>query len=359
MNEFIAAFATFLAAAIIGLWYNRLLKRERPSFANVIHNLPAPSSQLFVDRANAIEQLRKFLSPSEPNTIAGVFGMAGIGKTALLIEIGRDSVRSNSFELVMYIPARHFSLSDDQAKSNSVLDTIISTAIYSLDSQQIKRSNSEKEAFVRTSFSQKRTLLLIDGLDEMGEREQKELLGFLSSLPSQTKAIVSSRHKINLAVMVQLNALTFDEYRTLLSKELIATKTAELSDDLIEKLYHLTGGLPLAVKWVAALLRDYSIDTVLNQFEESDNTLFEFVIEPVISRYRNKYPYNKILITMAHMPNLATLPEIADEAGLADDIQAVEEGLVTLTRASLLTKRDDKYEMHPLTKVYVLSRQRF
>ena len=176
------------------------------------------------------------------------------------------------------------------------------------------------------------------------------------SLPSQTKIIISSRRKIDLPFSIKLDALTFDEYRTLISQELASTNT-NLSDEIAEKLYQLTGGLPLAVRLATSLLKDYSMETVLRKFKKSDNSLFEFIIKPVINKYRNKYPYNKLLMTMAHLTNLATLPEIAHKAGLADNVQLVEEGLVNLTKESLLTKNDDKYLLHPLVRGYILSKE--
>lgn len=358
MTEFAAALATLLITTITGFLYSRLLKREKPHSVNVTHNLPAQSSQLFVGRENELSILRDFLSPTNQKTMAGVFGMGGIGKTSLLIRIGQECVSRKMFDLILYIPARRFSPSNDNDTNNIIMDTIISTAVYALDSQQSKLTNSEKEAFVRASFSQKRTLLLVDGLDETGEKEQNELVNFLLSLPSQTKIIISSRRQIDLPLSIQLSVLTLNEYRTLLNKGLASTNTKELSDDVVEKLYDLTGGLPLAVRMTISLIRNYSIDTVLNKVTQESNNLYEFVIEPVISKYWNKHPYKKLLITLAHLSDLATLPEIAYKAGLADEIQLVEEGLVGLTQVSLLTKTNDKYIMHPLTKEYILGKEK-
>ena len=363
MNEFIAGFITFLVAVLTGLFYIRLLKRERPSITPVIHNLPSPPSQIFVGRAKPIAQLHEFLSPKELRTIAGVFGMAGIGKTTLLIEIGRECVKRKSFELVFYIPADQFSISEKQHKKDDVLDTIISTVIYLIDFKQSKLSASEKEVFVRTSFTQKRTLLLIDGLDETSEQEKKFLLKFLSSLPSQTKVIISSRQRINVQFIVYLDALTFEEYSALLSNELLNTNTTNINKDTIKILYYLTGGLPLSAEWISSLMSYYSMDTIINIFKQGserlfNNSQFEFILEPIISKYRKKYPYNELLTTLAHLPNMVTLPKIAHEAGLANNLQLVEKSLVDLTQASLLSKCVNKYIMHPLIKKYILSKEK-
>lgn len=358
MNELIFTFASFLAAIITGLFYNRLLKRERPLRSNIVHNLPAQTSQTFIGRKAEISSLLDFLKPSNPKTVAGVFGMGGIGKTSLLIKVGQECVNTKMFDVVLYIPARRLSVLNNENANNNVLEAIISTTAYALEFPTSNITDSEKEAFFRASLSKRRVLLLVDGLDEVMEREQNELLHFLSSLPSQTKVIISSRRQINLPFSIQLSIFTFDEFRSLLENELSSINKAELSKDVVEKLYHLTGGLPLAVRMIAALLKDYSIETVFSKFNQENNSLYEFVVEPIISKYWNKYPYNKILITAANLSEPATLLEIAQKAGLMDEIQAVEEGLVGLTQVSLLTKDNDKYFMHPLIKEYILNREK-
>lgn len=354
MNELLFTFASFLAAIITGLFYNRLLKRDRLSKVSTLHNLPAPSSQFFVGRENEISQLYGFLNPKNPKNIAGVFGMGGIGKTTLLVEIGHRCVTEKLFDVILYIPARRISLLENQ-RSEQILDNIISTAIFTLDIHQNFSSEAEKESFIRASFSQKRTLLLVDGLDETREKEQKELLLFLFGLPSQTKIVISSRQIIDLPFSITLDALTFNEYQVLFRKEL-ESANIKLDDENIQKLYQMTGGLPLAIKWVTSLLKNYSLETVLSKFKQSDNNMLELVLEPVIQRYFNKHPERELLLTIANGSTMLTIHEIATITGLSDNLQSVEEGLVNLTQVSLISKSADKYLMHPLVKEYVLSK---
>src|SRR5690606_17871311 len=104
-------------------------------------------------------------------------------------------------------------------------------------------TQAERHIIVTRLLAEKRVLLMLDNLEDV---DDQELMIFLRDLPAPSKAVITTRHRIDVAVPVYLH--TLDEAT---AYELVHIECERhrllMTDDQIRTLLQRTGGLPLAI----------------------------------------------------------------------------------------------------------------
>jgi tetratricopeptide (TPR) repeat protein len=212
-----------------------------------------------------------------------------------------------------------------------------------LGHEDITRAPAEdRDGLVTKALTQQRTLLIVDNLETL---DDERVNTFLRELPAPAKAIVTTRHRIDVAYPVRLVGMSWEEARGLIALE-CEKKGVVLTKEEMRKLYDRTGGVPLALIWgIAQMGYGHSADEVLRRLGSPRGNIARFCFDSVTERIKSKSAYELLLA-------LAALGYVA---GLGEDRLSHDEGLVELEKLSLVNKKDGRFSLLPLTKAYAIS----
>jgi tetratricopeptide (TPR) repeat protein len=196
---------------------------------------------------------------------------------------------------------------------------------------------------------QQRALLIVDNLETV---DDERVNAFLRELPAPTKAVVTTRHRIDVAYPVRLTGMPKEDGLTLIARE-CAKRGVTLSETKAEKLYDRTGGVPLAIVWsVAQMGYGYGVEAVLRRLGQPSEDISYFCFKAAVERIRNK-PAHKLLMALALFVPDGSRKALGDVAELPELDR--DEGLVELEGLSLVNKSQDRFMFLPLTKSFALA----
>lgn len=233
------------------------------------HNLPQPDYVRFVGREREREWLRQRLSPSDRAWVVILSGIGGVGKTALALATAHEYLRryeelspEERFDALIWASAKEEVLTaggrERAAPAGLVARTLadIYVAIaQALEREAITRAatREEQDRLVQQALTAQRTLLVLDNLDTLEGPGAEEVRAFLRNLPPPTKAIVTSRERLDVADVLALRGMEEGEARQLMEAEGEA-RGVRLDAAQQGELYRRTAGLPLPIKLSIARL---------------------------------------------------------------------------------------------------------
>lgn len=337
------------------------------SNAKARHNLPQPEYGRFVGREEELAQVFRILRPYpySSHALVTIDGVGGVGKSTLALEVAHrylynyDRISAEErFEAIVWTSAKQEQLTAEGiVKRHPALRTIgdvyanISGVLYGQDLTS-GRSDQQAELWVRNALSQTRTLLIIDNLETI---DDESVIVFLRELPAPTKAIVTTRHRIDVAYPVRLVGMSWKDAQSLIKQE-CSRKMVLISDDDTRQLYDRTGGIPLALVWcIAQIAFGYNSKTVLRRLGQPKGDVARFFFERAMDHIRGR-PAHKLFLALAIVTSdvtnstRATLGEITDLPELDRD-----DGLAELEKLSLINKEANAFSMLPLTHSFAMS----
>ena len=308
-----------------------------PSPVPVIHNLPQPAYSEFVGRESELQTITAILRPYPDSQIAVVTidGIGGIGKSALASEVCHDYLRNcaelpvaERFDAIVWSSAKRTILTGDgiiqRDQSLNTLDDIYKGILAVLGGDT--HAGESPKATVTRVLTQKRTLLVIDNLETV---DDESVLAFLHELPAPTKAIVTTRHRIDVAYPVRLEGLRWEEAQDLIEHE-CREKSVHLTTDQARQLHDRTGGVPLAIVWSVALIGlGHDVLNVLNKLGDASDDISRFCFDESVQRIRGKSPH-KLLMATAYLAQEATR---ANLGYVTDLLSLIETEACTLSRS--------------------------
>ena len=263
---------------------NRILAPPRP----VLHNLLPGEIPRPISRDEELNWLHEQLSPARRSTVCGLYGPPGIGKTCLARAIAHGYKRRAEsrlerwldrfrrpplgfFEVIVYISGQSASMGSRGIRPERPLKklTEITAEIARTlkDSDLLRLRCRERELRVLEALGRYRSLLILDGLDEM----EPEVLDFIRRVPSPSKVLITSWHPVHEWPTKHLEGLKESAAQRLIRREARERGVKNLRSEQIRQLAQATGGLPLAIKiGVTQLGWGVSIDTVLEQLRKGD-----------------------------------------------------------------------------------------
>ncbi len=350
-----------LAAATIPA----LPMRTRP-----YHNLPQPDYVRFVGREKEREWLRRCLSPQDPVWVVVLSGIGGVGKTALALATAHEYIQRYSelspeerFDAIVWASAKQEVLTatglERAAPAGLVTRTL--TDIYAaiarvLDREAITRAASieEQDRLVQKALAEQRTLLVLDNLDTLEGPGSEEIRAFLRNLPRPTKAIVTSRERLDVADVLILRGMEEDEARRLMEAEgqvrnvrLDATQQADL--------YKRTAGLPLPIKLsVGRLAMGETWDGVRRWLGNVQGDLVRYCVGGQVDLARRSPEAYRLLLACSLFDRDAGAAR--EVLGTITDLPAQDrdEGLKLLLGLSLINwdSHSDRFWLLPLMQEY-------
>jgi len=335
---------------------------QKSSKPLVLHNLPNADYGLFIGRETQIAKIHEILRPypDSQHSIVTIDGIGGIGKSTLALEATHyylhnyDKILpSERFDAIIWVSAKETILTAQGVKkrpqSFRTLEDIYAAIAITLERQEItKAGEGEQIEVVRNALTKQRTLLVVDNLETV---DDENVITFLRELPAPTKAIVTTRHRLDVAYPIRLMGMDEIEANQLIKQE-CQKRNCQLSDPDSKRLYKYTGGVPLAIVWsIAQISSGYSTETVLRRLGDARGDIARFCFDESISRIKDKPAY-KILLALSLFATDAS----RDALGYIADVSIYDrdEGLVELEGLSLFDKTGSRFKFLPITKSFAL-----
>jgi Cdc6-like AAA superfamily ATPase len=327
----------------------------------VYHNLPQPDYGQFVGREQELAKMYELLSPTNRHFLVTIDGIGGIGKSALALEVAHRYLRdvktlpeSERFDGIIWASAKRTTLTAEgivqRRQALRTLDDIYTTISVTLEREDIARIQPEKRhEIVRKILTRQRVLLIVDNLETV---DDEMVMEFLHELPVPTKAIVTTRHRLDVAYPVRLGGMSWDDVKALIKQE-CEKKVVELTSSQTRQLYDQTGGVPLAIVWsIAQMGFGQGVDSVLTRLSQPKGDIARFCFDNAMERIRDTDAH-RLLMGLALVATESTREALGHIAGMGADTLSRDQGLAELEKLSFVNNRAGLFSMLPLTATYV------
>jgi hypothetical protein len=150
----------------------------------------------------------------------------------------------------------------------------------------------EKEKEVKGLLSTAKCLIVVDNLEAV---EDERIFDFLKNLPEPSKALITSRKRLGeVERIVRLKEMSFDETKRLILLDALDKSVEQLikaDDKVFSEIYKVTGGIPLAIRWVVGWTSMGSdISSVCAKVRKAGSPLPDFCFQEI---------YDTLLTTQA------------------------------------------------------------
>lgn len=326
----------------------------------VSHNLPQPDYLEFIGRDEELRQLEELLAPHKRAWIVVIDGLGGVGKTALALEMAyrfmrdhdkrKESGPGHQFEAIVWISAKQAVLTamgiQPRHQVSKKLEDIYVAIESTLPREKVSNiTDKSREQIIYDLLAQKRTLLIIDNFETI---DDEDILAFLRELPQPTKAIITTRQRIDVAYPIRLEGMSRQDAEILIGKE-CEKKKVLLTDMLVQRLSKRTGGNPLAIVWSVGLMSFYNPESVLQRLGQPTSDIARFCFAAVIERIRDK-PSHQLLMALALFVSDADRKALGHTTSLSP--LDVDDGLAELEILSLINRNEGRFNMLPLTQLF-------
>lgn len=327
------------------------------------HYLPRPPAH-FQGRDAEIDQALTWLAPDHPAAVVVVYGMGGIGKTALATVVGHAcrpggmAPLQPAYDAVVFVSARDqvFTLADVLDQTAQVLGL----PFYAAD---------KKLHIVRHLLSERRVLLILDNFDSL---DDPALLRFaLEGVPPPSKVLITTRELDSRFLLhtwpLHLQGLNDSAACRLIEhwasgrprSRLPMASDAELEVEF-DPLLQVTKGNPYALLMAVALIAGYDrpLPVVVGDLQQGRGDVFEYIFQLNWSLMTDEE--QRLLLVMPFFAAPATQEAIGAAAGVSG--RFLPHGLDRLVNLSLLMREEaeqsamPRYYVHPLTKAFAQAR---
>ncbi|MEB3218994.1 MAG: AAA family ATPase [Nostocales cyanobacterium 94392] len=344
---------------------------EQPSITpsvtskKILHNLPAPSCTSFIGREEEITRLLELLSPRHTAHLISVDGIGGVGKTTLVVEAAYRCLGASNneafmgvptFDAIIFISAKQYYLTPfgllPSLAPRRTLDDIFRQISRIFDELDITGISFEEQLdLIKDALSRQRTLLIVDNLETV--ENQQDVLAFLYELPPTVKAVITTREQI-VFVPVRLTSMPEADGLCLIKHE-AQEKGVSLSEADQKTLYHITGGVPVAISYaVGQLANGYSIKEVLEGVSQATEDVARFCFDNSVKPLKGQSAH-KLLMALALFPMPAFQDALVQVAVPEANSNTIKNDLARLRGLSLVRQDNYRYSMLPLTREYALA----
>jgi hypothetical protein len=199
-------------------------------------------------------------------------GLGGIGKTAVAQTIAHQLADQGGWQEMLWISARQerlttqwqFEKIEDPIQS---LEDVVTRLAHQLGQENLAGlPTPDKLAGLKPALAAQPHLIVIDNLETLSDTQA--LLPALFPLAGPTRFLLTSRHSlrdVGFVHVLPLSELSLADSQALLESELARHgQAATLSPEAMATIYQTLGGLPLALKLVAAQLGDLPLEHILD-----------------------------------------------------------------------------------------------
>jgi hypothetical protein len=295
-----------------------------------------------------------------------------MGKTALADQISRDLIDRMHFEEVFWITAKHTHLSTlGRLKVESGRPALTFPILIEQLADQLGVPDTpgatqlHRQQIVRNHLRERACLVVIDNLETVAD--YRSLLPALRSIENPSKFLLTSRFRLldePNVFSLSLKELSRESAFELLKLEASRAGFSALADTpetVLQKIYDVVGGHPLALKLIVGQLKFRSLPRVLNRFEDgkretSPDKLFEYIYQEIWETLSDESKTTMLALTQAGGSGF-TFEHIVSIAGLSESaVDLCLERLILLSLVELggnLYER--RYRLHRLTEMFLIN----
>ncbi len=339
------------------------------SIRRIPHRLARLEHTRLIGRQDEIKQLQGLLSPRYAAYLITVDGIGGVGKTALALDVAYQIWQASTgeivvphlptFDAIIFVSAKQQYLTAQgllhSTQVSSTLRKIFQEVTLTLERDDIRSTPfQEQPNLVREALSRQRTLLIVDNLETMEDKQ--EILSFLYELPPPVKVVVTTRERAMFSP-IRLEQLEQEAALELIERQ-AEEKQVSFNQKEAHMLYERIGGIPAALVYaVGQRAAGYSVETILRNVPSAEGDVARFCFQGSVEPLRGKKSH-VMLMTFALFPQAPSRAAVTYVAGLETDPIDAEEALSQLQRLSLLREFRDRLRMLPLTREYALAELR-
>ena len=268
-----------------------------------LNNLPDNPFKIFgIDKC--IEQLfNNFFNDTDSKAL-NVTGLGGVGKSALVIEVAKRYGKLGYFDAII-CHGTQIGIFTKSGNSNREdvfsFEELIKTIIKVLDPQLLGHmpSKNDQIKIVNSFISNRKILLIIDGLDSTDDIQLNE---FINSIKYPSRVIITSRRYIKHGNVIHLSELSYNDTIDLI-KYICYFKKIELSEQEQNYIASESGGNKFAIN---CMMREIQLNN-LNIYNLIDH-IHDEKFYPFIN-YIFKHSYSQLSeISKQIISTIAILP---------------------------------------------------
>jgi len=352
---------------------NQVQRREmqahqRNQGASLGASLPTQEYTELFGAAPARAQLQHWLStPGEPRMLS-VEGLGGIGKTTLAQAVLHDILRGeNPFHDILWISARQESLTlrgeiEQVAHPAQTLQEIITELTQKLGLTHLAGlGTAEKLKGLQPLLGLHPHLIVIDNLETASE--VRLIVPTLRKIAGQSCFLFTSRRTLGAHPYVQVFTvpeLSIEDSRRLVESEVNRRgKRYSLGTEQARLIYETVGGLPLALKLIAAQIYDLSEEYALGRLLQvspgrSARALYTYIYKQTWKNLQENS--RRLLLSMLLVaPSGDSLEWLQTNSGLSAD--EFEEAFTQLLDFSLVeinrVQASPVFYLHRITQTFL------
>ncbi|MEM9483402.1 MAG: NB-ARC domain-containing protein [Cyanobacteria bacterium P01_F01_bin.116] len=328
--------------------------------------LPSQTNE-FIGRKEEIEQLLRYISLDYRAPIITIDGIGGVGKTALALEVAYRCLEASiknkenstipKYDSIIFVSAKDNYLLPEgiisRPERDSNLQDIFRVISQTLDNGIINQLTGElrvKEVY--EALGQQSTLLIVDNMETIDDKN--DVVSFLSDLPASTKAIITTRERVILYGSLRLDSLPEEDSLKLIHQQSVQ-KGVSLSDDESKRLYEFLGGVPVAIIYaIGQLSRGYTLEGITNFANKVPENIAHYCFKASLEKIKDTAAH-KLLMGISVFRRAPTLDALVKASGLQTDMISVETGLAELQQLSLVSYKNKRCKILPITREFALS----
>lgn len=303
------------------------------------------------------------LLDEDASGVVAISGMGGLGKTSLAHAAVLDIIDQHHFQEVVWIYVDPATISGRSATAQLLLDLLSLDLIRQLVPDLTHPPlRAERLQMLRQLLRQKPYLVVIDNIET--EIDTAVLMQHLHDWAHPSKFLVTTRTQLRgqtATLSVPLSELAKVDAQALIAHQAEQTGQLELAADVaqvIDDIYAVTGGNPLALKLVVSLISYMPLDHVLLRVQGGN--------EDTVQRMYNRI-YRQAWTTLNEDARelLLAMPLVGEAGSDVGHLQAISEldegriwaAIADLVGRSLIEVRGSykarRYAVHRLTMTFL------
>ncbi len=240
-------------------------------------NLPMPDYSHLIAVQAYIDKLNAALNQAEGAFMVSLEGLGGIGKTALARAFVGLPATTNYWKRIVWVSARQEYISQQGtiqpiSGNAATLEDVTARLADQLGiSHLASKSMPERLEGLQAALNMEPTLVVVDNLESVAEHQL--LIPALAKLGGKSRFLITTRQTLRefpYVFCMPLGELNAQDAFDLVSSETDRLGKPGLVDqETFAQLYELVGGIPLAIKLVAAQVMIRPLDQILSGFRQA------------------------------------------------------------------------------------------